>query len=131
MDKGQRMFLPRSGPWHAIAAGLCGAALVVTLGGCCDTTPPAVTSPYQPGPQAGRAVGSVAGTVAGNVAGAAVGVVEGTAAGVSKSFDTTVRVVRQWRTETTADGRTIQVPIEVLVDEKGRVVGSPPSGATK
>lgn len=60
------------------------------------------------------------GAVVGNVAGAVVGVGEGFVAGSSKSFNTNRRVVRSWRTETTADGRTIRVPVEIEVDEYGR-----------
>jgi hypothetical protein len=87
------------------------------------------TSPYHPGPVAGQAVGTGVGVVAGNVAGFGVGVVEGTAHGVAAPFDPSYHMVRQWRTETTADGRTIQVPYDVLVDKYGRPVHMPaPTG---
>jgi hypothetical protein len=78
------------------------------------------TSPYQPGPVAGQAVGYGAGTVAGNVAGFGVGAVQGTAYGVGQSFNPNYHVVRYWRAETTSDGRTIQVPYDILVDQYGR-----------
>ena len=78
------------------------------------------TSPYQPGPVAGQAVGYGVGTVAGNVAGFGVGAVQGTAAGVSGVFNPDYHMVRYWRTETTSDGRTIQVPYDILVDQYGR-----------
>jgi hypothetical protein len=78
------------------------------------------TSPYQPGPVAGQAVGYGVGAVAGNVAGFGVGAVQGTASGISQSFNPDYHMVRYWRTETTADGRTIQVPYDVLVDQYGR-----------
>ena len=84
-----------------------------------------VTNPQQPGPAAGRAVGAGVGAVGGNVAGAVVGVGEGMAASAAAPFDTTTRVVRRWRTETTSDGRTIQVPEEIIVDQHGRPVGKP------
>ena len=78
------------------------------------------TSPYQPGPVAGQAVGYGVGTVAGNVAGFGVGAVQGTASGIGNSFNPDYHMVRYWRTETTADGRTIQVPYDILVDQYGR-----------
>ena len=92
--------------------------------GCASPDKVAVTNPRQPGPAAGQAVGVGLGTVGGNVAGAVVGVGEGVAAGASAPFNTTTRVIRRWRTETTADGRTIQVPEEILVDEYGRPISS-------
>ncbi len=87
------------------------------------------TSPYQPGPVAGQAIGYGAGTVAGNVAGFGVGAAQGAASGVSQSFNTNYRMVRYWRTEVTSDGRTIQVPYDILVDQYGRPVKMPaPTG---
>jgi hypothetical protein len=86
-------------------------------------------SPYQPGPTAGKVVGVGVGLAAGNVAGAGVGVVEGTAHGVASSFDPRYHLVRYWKTEVTADGRTIQVPYDILVDQYGRVAHMPaPTG---
>ncbi len=78
------------------------------------------TSPYQPGPVAGQAVGYGVGTVAGNVAGFGVGAVQGTASGIGNVFNPDYHMVRYWRTETTPDGRTIQVPYDILVDQYGR-----------
>jgi hypothetical protein len=87
------------------------------------------TSPYHPGPVAGEAVGTGVGVAAGNVAGFGVGVVEGTAHGIAAPFNPNYHMVRQWRTETTSDGRTIQVPYDVLVDQYGRPVPMPaPTG---
>jgi hypothetical protein len=86
-------------------------------------------SPYQPGPVAGTAVGTGVGVVAGNVAGFGAGVVNGTVEGTKKVFDPSYHLVRYWKTETTPDGRTIQVPYDVLVDEYGRPVNLPaPTG---
>src|SRR5277367_4683393 len=86
-------------------------------------------SPYQPGPTAGKAVGAGVGTVAGNVVGAGVGVVQGTTHGFANTFDPQYHMVRYWKTETTADGRTIQVPYDVLVDQYGRPAHMPaPTG---
>jgi hypothetical protein len=104
----------------ALALGLFGS-------GCSSSSPDSmgVTNPQQPGPAAGRAVGAGVGAVGGNVAGAVVGVGEGMAASAAAPFDTTTRVVRRWRTETTSDGRTIQVPEEIIVDQHGRPVGKP------
>jgi hypothetical protein len=97
------------------------AAAIVSATGC--STAVRVTDQNQPGPQVGNAVGGAVGAVGGNVAGAAVGVVEGGAAAVGNVFDPkTTRVVRYWKTETTPDGRTIQVPVDYEVDEYGRVI---------
>ena len=70
--------------------------------------------------------------VAGNVAGFGVGVVEGTAQGFAAPFNPNYHMVRYWRTETTSDGRTIQVPYDILVDQYGRPVHMPaPTGNPK
>jgi hypothetical protein len=88
-----------------------------------------VGSPYQPGPVAGKAVGTGVGVAAGNVAGFGVGVVEGTAHGIGTTFDSRYHMVRVWQAETTADGRTIQVPRDILVDQYGRPAAMPaPTG---
>ena len=86
-------------------------------------------SPYHPGPTAGKAIGTGVGVVAGNAAGFGVGVVEGAASGVAAPFDPSYHMVRYWKTETTADGRTVQVPYDILVDQYGRPVNMPaPTG---
>ena len=103
-----------------------GAATMLAFSGC-STSPKSTTSNYHPGPAVGQAVGAGVGVVGGNVAGAAVGFGEGVVRGASAPFDTTTHVVRRWRTETTSDGRTIQVPEEILVDKYGRPVGPAPS----
>lgn len=95
-----------------IASLSCGALFTA-----CGTSH---TSPYQPGPVAGQAVGYGAGTMVGNVAGFGVGAVQGTAYGIGQSFNPNYHAVRYWRTETTADGRTIQVPYDIMVDQYGR-----------
>ncbi|MDR1281762.1 MAG: flagellar motor protein MotB [Opitutaceae bacterium] len=88
--------------------------------GCASANSDArLTNPRQPGPVLGNAVGAVTGAVAGNVAGAVVGVGEGFAAQSAKAFDNDRRVVRQWQTVRTSDGRTIQIPVEIEVDENG------------
>ena len=87
------------------------------------------TSPYHPGPVAGQAVGTGVGVVAGNVVGFGVGATEGTMRGFAAPFNPDYHMVRYWRTETTADGRTIQVPYDVLVDQYGRPAHMPaPTG---
>ena len=103
---------------------------VLALCGCKSSdTAVRVTNQESPGPQVGNAVGAGVGTVAGNVAGAGVGVVEGAAATTRNVFEPQpTRVVRHWKTETTADGRTIQVPVDYLVDEQGRVIKEIPAG---
>lgn len=105
------------------------------LGLCCMSgcktkdTAVRVTNQNSPGPKVGYAVGTGVGGVAGNVAGAGVGVVEGSSAAIGNVFDPQpTRVVRHWKTETTADGRTIQVPVDYLVDEQGRVIKEIPPG---
>jgi hypothetical protein len=86
-------------------------------------------SPYQPGPTAGKDVGAGVGVVAGNVAGFGVGVVQGTTHGFASTFDPSYHMVRYWKTETTPDGRTIQVPYDILVDQYGRPAKMPaPTG---
>jgi hypothetical protein len=104
------------------------AALVAALAatGCSSDK---TGSPYHPGPVAGTVVGEGVGTVAGNVVGFAGGVVGGTVSGTRKVLDPSYRMVRYWKTETTSDGRTIQVPYDILVDQYGRPVGMPaPTG---
>ncbi len=107
-------------------------AVISLLGfvcGCAPTDQYATTNPHQPGPVAGQNAGAAVGVVAGNVAGAGVGVVQGVGAGAASTFNPNYRMVRHWRTETTSDGRTIQVPYDVMVDENGKPVSMPaPSG---
>ena len=95
--------------------------------GCAE--PRYTTSPYHPGPVAGTAVGAGVGLAVGESAGFVVGAGEGLVGGVAAPFDTTTHVVRHWRTEVTADGRTIQVPVDILVDSKGRPIGMAPPRA--
>jgi hypothetical protein len=107
-------------------AGVTAALALLFTTGCRSDQP---GSPYQPGPVAGTAVGEGVGTVAGNVAGFGAGVVGGTVSGTKKVFNPNYRMVRYWKTETTSDGRTIQVPYDILVDEYGRPVRMPaPTG---
>jgi hypothetical protein len=108
----------------AAAAGLLG---LMAAAGCAGSG-----SPYQPGPVAGQAVGGGAGVVAGNVAGFGKGVVGGTVVGYKSVMDPSYRMVRYWRTEVTSDGRTVQIPYDVLVDQYGRPVNMPaPTGNRK
>ncbi|MEI8063007.1 MAG: hypothetical protein WCH84_02980, partial [Verrucomicrobiota bacterium] len=46
--------------------------------------------------------------------------------GIAAPFDTTTHIVRRWHTEITPDGRTIQVPEDILVDANGRPVNPQP-----
>jgi hypothetical protein len=105
-----------------LALGTVSLLVLFSTSGCQSGR---VGSPYQPGPVAGTAVGTGVGVVAGNVVGFGAGMVQGTFAGVKAVMDPSYRVVRQWRTETTSDGRTIQVPYDVLVDKDGRPVMMP------
>ncbi len=114
-----------------ILTGLASLSCGLLLTGC-SSTDYGHTSPYQPGPVAGKTVGTGVGVVAGNVAGFGVGAVEGTAHGLAAPFNPDYHMVRYWRTETTSDGRTIQVPYDVLVDQYGRPVKMPaPTGNPK
>lgn len=109
-------------------AGIVSLSSVLLLPGCANTEY-GHTSPYHPGPVVGKNVGVAAGAVAGNVVGIGVGAVEGAAQGLAAPFDPSYHLVRHWRNETTADGRIIQVPYDVLVDKYGRPVNMPaPTG---
>ena len=124
----QRLML-RVAMKNYLSSTIPGCALPALLLAGCATDPNRITTTdaRHPGPATGRVVGAGAGVVAGNVAGAAVGVGEGVAAGASAPFHKTTRVVRTWRTETTSDGRTIQVPVDTVVDEQGRPLNAPAS----
>ena len=98
---------------------------VITLGvleaGCqSDPSRIGVTNRTQPGPALGQAIGSVAGGVGGNVVGGVVGLGEGIVTAGSQSFKNERHIIRRWRKEKTSDGRIIDVPEDVLVDELGR-----------
>jgi hypothetical protein len=94
------------------------------LGSGCETTnsEARVSTPKQPGPAVGHAVGTAVGAVGSNVVGVVVGGVEGAAEATKSTFTNERRIIRTWRTETTSDGRTIQVPIEIEVDANGRPI---------
>lgn len=101
-------------------------AIACWLVGCAsDPNRPGITDPRQPGPAVGQAVGATVGAVGGNAVGAVVGVAEGTTAAARVPFNNTRRVVRQWRQETTSDGRVIQVPVDIEVDVYGRPLKAP------
>jgi hypothetical protein len=111
----------------AFAALSCGL-----LTGCTATDDYGSTSPYHPGPVAGKTAGNAVGVAAGNAVGFGVGAVEGVGHGMAAPFDPSYHMVRYWRTETTADGRTIQVPYDLLVVQYGRPVIMPaPTGNPK
>ena len=99
--------------------GFCLFSIFITG---CSTQSHTLTSPYHPGPAIGQTLGTGVGVVGGNTVGAGVGFGEGVVQGVAAPFDNTTRVVRRWHTETTADGRTIQVPEDILVDANSRPV---------
>ncbi len=101
-------------------------AITWLLVGCAsDPNRPGLTDPRQPGPAVGQAAGATVGAVGGNAVGAVVGVAEGTTAAARVPFNKTRRVVRQWRQETTSDGRVIQVPVDIEVDAYGRPLKAP------
>lgn len=103
-----------------IAGSLAG--LTALMSGCSTTDGKSATNPNHLGPAIGQGVGTGVGVVGGNVVGGVVGLGEGVAAGAKKPFTNEPRVVRTWRTETTSDGRTIQVPYDILVDQYGRPI---------
>jgi len=104
------------------------AAGALVTSGCATKRDGRVVNTRQPGPAIGTAAGTVAGAVAGNAAGAVVGAGEGFAGASASAFNGERRVVRSWRTETTADGRVIRVPVEIEVDEYGRPLTGPAAG---
>ena len=111
----------------SVGLGLVSTAAATLLAGCAtehNYNRVGLTNPNHPGPALGEAIGAGVGTVGGNAVGAAVGFGEGVVAGAKAPFDPTTRVVRRWRTETTADGRVIQVPEDIVVDAQGRPVGT-------
>lgn len=89
----------------------------------CYTTDGRATNARQPGPAVGTAVGTATGAVVGNVAGAVVAAGDSAVAAAKVPFNGERRIVREWRTETTPDGRTIRVAYEVEVDSQGRPFG--------
>ena len=104
-----------------LAGGLLGLTLSL-MPGCSTTDGKSATNPHHPGPAIGQAAGQAVGVVGGNVAGAVYGAGEGVVAGVKQPFTNETRVVRVWHTETTSDGRTVQVPEDIVVDQYGRPV---------
>jgi|SRR5271170_5601227 len=103
------------------------AAAAILSAGC--RTNYGAGSPYQPGPVAGKIVGNAVGEVGGNVAGFGVGLEQGAVHGMEAPFNKNYHMVRYWKTETTPDGRTIQVPEDVLVDQYGQPAVMPaPTG---
>lgn len=99
---------------------MVGASLFV--GGCNTTPESSVHNQRQPGAAVGNAVGTAVGAVGSNVTAVATGAAEGAASAIKSTYTNERRVVRTWRTETTSDGRTIQVPVEIEVDEHGRPI---------
>lgn len=110
-----------------------GVALLLAFASGCATRPPEtrVTNPNQPGPAIGYAAGSAVGSIAGGVAGAIAGGAEGASDAIKSNFTNERRIIRTWRTETTPDGRTIQVPVDTEVDEYGRPIGQPTTPKNK
>ncbi|MCC6416514.1 MAG: hypothetical protein IT582_11450, partial [Opitutaceae bacterium] len=96
--------------------------LALLAGGCNTTPESSVHNQRQPGAAVGNAVGTVVGAVGSNVAAVATGAAEGASNAIKSTYTNERRVVRSWRTETTSDGRTIQVPVEIEVDENGRPI---------
>ena len=113
----------------AIISTTAGVAVLLSLLSTTGCSSDKTGSPYHPGPVAGTAVGTGVGVAAGNVVGFGAGVVGGTVSGTKKVLNPSYHMVRYWKTETTSDGRTIQVPYDILVDEYGRPAAMPaPTG---
>jgi hypothetical protein len=108
----------------SLAVGAVVVAVALAAGGCTTKRDGRSVNQRQPGPAIGTGVGVAAGAVVGNATGAVVGAGEGFVAATGSAFDSDRRVIRTWQTETTADGRTIRVPVEIEVDEYGRPVGT-------
>lgn len=112
---------------HHIPIGFAAATFGLLLTGCAtDPNRVGITNPNQPGPAVGQALGLGVGAVGGNVVGGVVGFGEGVVGGAKAPFDNTRRIVRRWRTEVTPDGRTIQVPEDIVVDANDRPSGPQP-----
>jgi len=95
----------------SITLACAGLLALIAATGC--RTDYGAGNPYQPGPTAGKDVGAV----------------QGTTHGFANSFDPSYHMVRYWKTETTPDGRTIQVPYDIMVDQYGRPAQMPaPTG---
>lgn len=105
---------------HVLAATIAGAALFA--GGCNTAPETSVHNQKQPGPAVGNAIGTAVGAVGSNVVGVVTGAAEGASNATKSTFTNEHRIIRTWRTETTSDGRTIQVPVEIEVDENGRPI---------
>lgn len=105
--------------------GLATATIGLLVAGCAsDPNRVGITNQNHPGPALGQAVGTGVGAVGGNIVGGVVGFSEGVVGGAKAPFDNTTRFIRRWRTETTSDGRTIQVFEDIRVDAYGRPVGA-------
>lgn len=105
---------------HVLAATIAGVSLFA--GGCNTAPESSVHNQRQPGAAVGNAVGTAVGAVGSNVAAVATGAAEGASSAIKSTYTNERRIVRTWRTETTSDGRTIQVPVEIEVDENGRPI---------
>lgn len=105
----------------AIKTFLVAVGIGIWVTGCANQRH-ALTNPHQLGPAVGQTFGAGVGVAGGNVIAAGVGFSEGVVRGVTAPFNNmkTTRVVRRWHTETTTDGRTIQIPEEIYVDAYGR-----------
>jgi hypothetical protein len=107
---------------RALVPAAASTVVLTLLTGCTTPAEQRITNPRHVGPAVGNAVGAAAGAVTGEVAGVVVGAAEGASAAAKAPFTNERRVVRTWKTETTSDGRTIQVPVEIEVDEQGRPI---------
>jgi hypothetical protein len=80
---------------------------------------------YQVGHAVGGAIGGTTGTVLGNTAVAVTDTGKGVVGGVVAPYNSPQYVVRKWRVEITPDGRTISVPVDIVVDANGRPLNPP------
>ena len=102
-------------------------ALAVCVLAGCASNPNKIgyTNPRQPGPAVGSKMGEHTGALLGNAAAGIVASGESAASAAAAPFNNSRRVVRTWREEVTADGRTVRVPLDIEVDQYGRPVGRP------
>jgi hypothetical protein len=95
---------------------------VLFLSGCATNDGRSFSNSNHPGPAAGQLIGGVIGVSGGNVVGFILGTFEGVAEGFNRPFSNDAFVVRHWETQSTSDGRTVRVPVDIRVDAFGRPI---------
>jgi hypothetical protein len=106
-------------------AAVSAILLALFSSGC--ATSPSTGKRYQAGQTAGGVIGGATGTVLGNAAVTVTGTGKGVVDGVTAPYNSPTHIVRRWHVEITPDGRTINVPEDILVDANGRPVNPRPA----